>query len=60
MLVPENWGSKRLRLSLPWEGSQYDSLVGSTKNSVIKPPTWVEFPVQLFNQKEAVSLTRTS
>ena len=49
-------GSKRLRLSLPWEGSQYDSLVGSTKNPLIKPPNWVECPVQLFNQKEAVSL----
>ena len=48
-------GSKRLRLTLPWENSQYESLVGDRQASVVKPPTWVEFPVQLFSQSDAVN-----
>ena len=48
-------GSKRLRLTLPWENSQYESLVGDGQASVVKPPTWVEFPVQLFSQSDAVN-----
>ena len=47
-------GSKRLRLSLPWEGSQFEQLVGDTKSAIFKPPIWVEFPVSRAEASDVV------
>ena len=48
-------GSKRLRLSLPWEDSSVEHVISDKKESIIRPPTWVEFPLQLFDHADAVS-----
>ena len=48
-------GAKRLRIQLPWEQSRFDSVMGSKQQSIVKPPEWIDFPLQLFDQSAAVS-----
>eukprot|EP00435_Cladocopium_sp_Y103_P028840 s2040_g7.t1 len=47
-------GAKRLRLSMPWNGSQFDFLLNSKPVPLISAPDWVDFPLQLFSQSAAV------
>ena len=48
-------GAKRLRLSMPWDQTQFEPLISDDSPRIFKPPVWVEFPVQTLSQTDAVS-----
>lgn len=48
-------GAKRLRLQMPWEESPWNDVMTKKSAALIPKPDWVDFPMQLFDPKTAVS-----
>jgi hypothetical protein len=48
-------GAKRFRLQMPWEESPWDDVMTKKSAALIPKPDWVDFPLQLFDPKAAVS-----